>query len=218
MEKIILQGEPRSAGRHPVRELRSLGRVPAVIYGAGLEPQAIAVDAKLLRRVLHAAGSGLLTLQVGEEQPIQVLAREVQHDPVKHHTLHVDFQAVSLTEKLRLHIPILQEGTAPVLSNQDVVLVRNMDSIEIECLPTDIPNHLVADLSLLKTLDDEILAKDLVLPAGVKLIADSAHVVFSLTLARAAAEEEAAAVEGTTTEVEVVAKGKAKEGTEGAEE
>ena len=217
MDKITLQGEPRVAGRHPVRELRVLGRVPAVVYGAGLEPRTIAVDAKLLHRALHAAGSGLLTLQIGKEQPIQVLAREVQHHPVKHNALHVDFQAVSLTERLRIHIPIVQEGAAPALGNQDVVLVRNVDSIEIECLPTDIPNHLVADMSLLRTLDDEILAKDLVLPAGVKLMGDPAHVVFSLTLARAAAEEEVAAVEAPA-EVEVVVKGKAKEGAEVPEE
>jgi large subunit ribosomal protein L25 len=217
MDKITLQGEPRSAGRHPVRELRGAGRVPAILYGSGMAPQPIAVDAKLLRRALHDAGSGLLTLQIGNEAPIQVLAREVQHDPVKHNALHVDFQAVSLTERLRLHVPIVHEGTAPAMSNQDIVLVRNMDAIEIECLPTDIPNHLVADISTLRTLEDEILAKDLHLPAGVKLMADPEHPVFSLTLARAAAEEEAEAVEAPA-EVEVVVKGKAKEGAEVAEE
>jgi len=148
MEKITLDAELRGVGRHPVRELRDVARVPAVIYGAGHEAKPISVNAKALQKALHQAGSGLLTLQIVGDSPLNVLPREVQRHPVRHNVLHVDFQAVSMTEKLRLHVPIIHEGDAPAMKlNGDLVLVRSLDSIEIECLPADIPNALVADLT-----------------------------------------------------------------------
>ena len=217
MEKIVLQAELRDTGRHPVRVLRDVERVPAVVYGGHVAPKVIALDAKLLRKALHEVGAGLVSLQIGTDTPVHALVREVQHHPVKHHILHVDFQAVSMTEKLRLNIPILPEGTAPVMSNQDIVLVRHMATVEVECLPGDIPNHLVADLAKLNGIHDEITVKDLVMPAGLKVIADPDQVLFSVTLSRAAVEEEVTPTETTTADqVEVVAKGKIKEGEEEA--
>jgi large subunit ribosomal protein L25 len=214
MEKIVLQAEPRIVGRHQLREMRGANLVPAVVYGAKKEAQVVAVDAKSLHRALLAVGTGLVSLQIGDQAPIQVLPREIQRDPIKRKYLHIDFQLVSMTEKLRLHIPIEQTGTAPVLSNPDMVLVRRMDAVEVECLPGDIPPHLVADMSKLETVDDDLLAGDLVLPAGVKLITDPTYILFSVTISRAAAEEEAAAEESAGEEVEVVAKGKAARGEE----
>ena len=214
MEKIVLQAEPRGVGRHQIREIREANRVPAVVYGAKKEAQVVAVDAKALHKALHVAGTGLVSLQIGDQAPVQVLTREIQRDPVKRSLLHVDFHVVSMTEKLRLHIPIEQDGTAPVLSNPDMVLVRRMDTIEVECLPADIPAHLLADISKLETVDDDLLVGDLRLPAGVRLMTDPTHIVFSVTMSRAAAEEEAAEAEAAVEEVEVVAKGKAARGEE----
>jgi large subunit ribosomal protein L25 len=220
MEKITLDAELRGVGRHPVRELRDGARVPAVIYGAGVEAKPVSVNAKALQKALHQAGSGLLTLQVVGGSPVNVLAREVQRHPVKHNVLHVDFQAVSMTEKLRLHVPIIHQGDAPAMKlNGDLVLVRNLDTVEIECLPADIPNHLVADLRKLQTEDDEVLASDLVAPNGVKVLTAHDHVIFSLTLSRAGTLEEGEEAAATAAEPEVVIKGKAaKEGAEEAPE
>jgi large subunit ribosomal protein L25 len=210
MEKIVLEARPRDVGRHQLREIREANLVPAVVYGAKKEAQVVAVDAKALHRALLAAGSGLVSLQIGDQAPTQVLPREIQRDPVKRSLLHVDFQVVSMTEKLRLPIPIEQAGIAPVLSNPDMVLVRRMDTVEVECLPADIPGHLVADLSKLETVDDDLLVGDLRLPPGVRLMTDPTYIVFSVTISRAAAEEEEAVEEeAVTEEVEVVAKGKA---------
>jgi len=211
MENVTLFAETRRAGRHPVRELRNADRVPAVLYGQGIEPQPIAVDAKELLKVLRAAGTGLMPLQVGDQPVIQVLAREIQHDPIKHHVLHVDFQAVSMTEKLRLEIPIVHDGTAPVEHlHPNAVIVRHLDEVEIECLPADIPNHLAADLSKLATEDDVIMVKDLILPPGVEILAEPDQVVFGVSLARVEAEEEEAGEAPEADEVEVVSKGKPK--------
>jgi large subunit ribosomal protein L25 len=217
MEKIVLQAEPRGTGRHQVRELRNAARVPAVVYGQGIAPQPIALEAKGLSRALHTAGTGLLTLEIPDQEPRQVLTREVQRHPTKHNVLHVDFHAVSMTEELRVHVPVVHEGQSPAMTNPDVVLVRQLDEVEVECLPGDIPSHLVADLARLKTVDDELIVSDLIIPPGVKLLTDGDYVIFSLTFSRAAAEEEEEAVEEADADaVEVVAKGKAAK--EGAEE
>ena len=220
MEKITLDAELRGVGRHPVRELRDAARVPAVIYGAGVEAKPISVNAKALQKALHQAGSGLLMLQVVGDSPLNVLPREVQRHPVKHNVLHVDFQAVSMTEKLRLHVPLIHEGDAPAMKlNGDLVLVRNLDSIEIECLPADIPNHLVADLTKLQSDDDEVLVSDLAVPNGVKVLTAQDHVVFSLTLSRAGTLDETEEGAAAAAEPEVVIKGKAaKEGADEAPE
>jgi large subunit ribosomal protein L25 len=219
MEKVILDAELRGTGRHPVRELRDVARVPAIVYGGDAKAQAIAVNAKALQKALRAAGTGLLTLEIAGQSPLQVLTREIQRHPVRHNLLHVDFQAVSLTEKLRLDVPLAPEGEAPAMKvNGDLVLVRHLDHVEVECLPSDIPNHLVADLAMLKTEDDELLVRHLSVPSGVRIITPADHVVFSLTLSRAGTTEDAEG-ETPTAEVEVVTKGKAaKEGAEEAPE
>jgi len=217
MEKILLQAEPRNTGRHALRELRNADRVPAVVYGPELSPQPVSVDRKALHSALVTVGTGLLSLRIGSQRPVEVLVREVQRHPVKHNALHVDFQAVSMTERIRLEVPIVIEGVAPVLKSADMVQVRNLDSVEIECLPADIPGHLVADISRLHKADDTVLVRDLIVPAGVKVLADPEQVVISVTMSRAAAIEEAPAEEVAAGEVEVVTKRKPKEEEEEAE-
>jgi large subunit ribosomal protein L25 len=222
MDKVTLNAETRGAGRHQVRELRLKEKVPAVIYGATTSPQAIAVEARELHKALVAAGSGLIAIQVPKKPVFQVLTREIQRDPVRRNIIHVDFQAVSLTEKLRVTIPVDQSGVAPVLESGDFVLVRVSDTIEIECLPTDIPGHVAADISKLETVNDEVRAGDLVLPENVRLVTEPDHVIFAVTVSRAAAEVEEVegeeAGEEVSGEVEVIAKGKAAKAEEGFED
>ncbi len=214
MEKVTLQAESRHTGRHPIRELRNVSRVPAVVYGQGMEALAVSLDAKKLGLALRAAGNGLLEMEIPGQAVLHVLVRELQRHPVKHNILHVDFLAVSMTQKVRMEVRVIQEGVAPILSDQDMVLVRNMDTIMIECLPGDIPEHLVANLSKLVTVDDEVLVSDIVAPAGVKILTEGDHVVFAVTPSRAALEEEEVAEAPKADEVEVVAKRKLKEEVE----
>ncbi len=214
MEKVTLQAESRHTGRHPIRELRNVSRVPAVVYGQGMEALAVSLDAKKLGLALRAAGNGLLEMEIPGQAVLHVLVRELQRHPVKHNILHVDFLAVSMTQKVRMEVRVIQEGVAPILSDQDMVLVRNMDTIMIECLPGDIPEHLVANLAKLVTVDDEVLVSDIVAPAGVKILTEGDHVVFAVTPSRAALEEEEVAEAPKADEVEVVAKRKLKEEVE----
>lgn len=213
MEKVTLKAEPRITGRHSNRELRNAEQVPAVVYGQDMEALPVSVNRKALGIALHASGGRTIEMVVPNHAELFVLAREVQRHPIKHFVQHVDFFAVSMTEKVRLHVNVIHEGQAPILTNPDMVLVRVMDAVEIECLPGDIPEHMVADLSKLLTVDDEVLVQDLVVPTGVKVLTEGDHVVFSVTPSRAALEEEPAETEAPA-EVEVVTKRKLKDEAE----
>ncbi|OQA39999.1 MAG: 50S ribosomal protein L25 [Chloroflexi bacterium ADurb.Bin325] len=213
MEKLVLKAEPRKTGRHANRELREGSRVPAVVYGRNITAQAISTDRKTLGIALHQSGGGLIELELPGQPPLHVLAREIQRHPTKHHVQHIDFYAVAMNQLVRLQVAVVSDGVAPVLEDAEMVLVRQSDTVEVECFPGDIPEHLVADLSLLKTVDDEITVKDLHAPQGVKILTPAEHVLFSVSASRAALEEEA--VEGAEAPdadaVEVIRRGKAEE-------
>ena len=214
MEKVTLKAEPRQTGRHSNREIRNAAGVPAVIYGQHAEAQAVSLNRKALGIALHKAGGGVVELEIAGQPRLYVLVREIQRHPTKHNVLHIDFLAVSMTEKVKVQVLVVPEGIAPVMSNSDMVLVRQLDHVEVECLPGDIPEHLEADLAKLETVDDEIMVKDLKLPVGVTMLTSGDHVLFAVTLSRAGAVEEAE--EGETLspspdEVEVVTKRKPKE-------
>jgi large subunit ribosomal protein L25 len=212
MENITLEATPRAAGRHSNRELRDAGRVPGVVYGKSHEALAVSMDRKLLGIALHKAGGRTIEMTLPGEASLHVLAREIQRHPTKHSILHIDFLSVSMTEKVRLNVSVAAEGEAPaVANNADLVLVRSLDSVEIECLPGDIPEHLMVDLSPLKGVHDEVLVKDLRVPAGVKVLTDGEQVLFAITPSRAAAVEETTEEGAAAEEPEVVKKGKKEE-------
>jgi large subunit ribosomal protein L25 len=215
MDKVVLQAEPRLTGRHSNRDIRNAAGVPGVVYGQHAEAQAVSLNRKALGIALHKASGGVIDVELANQPTLHVLVREVQRHPTKHNILHIDFLAVSMTEKVKLHVPVVHEGQAPVMGNPDMVLVRGQDNVEIECLPGDIPEHLVADLSTLLTVDDEILVNQLIVPAGVKVLTEGDHVLFAVTLSRAGVMEEVVEAEGASAdEVEVVTKRKPKEDAE----
>ena len=186
--------------------------VPGVVYGKSHDALPVSIDRKLLGIALHKAGGRTIEVTLPGEATLHVLAREVQRHPTKHSILHVDFMAVSMTEKVRLTVSVVAGGEAPATANNaDLVLVRSLDNVEIECLPGDIPEHLVADLSTLQGIRDEVLVKQLSVPAGVKILTDPEQVLFAITPSRAAAVEEGTEEAPEAAEVEVVKRGKKEE-------
>ncbi len=222
-EMLELQAYERSViGRH-VKYMRKEGWVPGVIYGHGAETRAIKVKSIDLERVIHnGAKSRLLALEIeGNERPTMVLMREVQRDPVRLSLLHADFQAVRMSEKLRLEVPIRLVGESPLVATNEAILLQVLDKIEVECLPQDIPQYLEADVSSLDSMEKVVQVRDIALPKGVEAMADEEEVIANLTVSAAKIaelekeeeeREEAEALEAG--EVEVVAKGKAAKGEE----
>jgi large subunit ribosomal protein L25 len=157
----------------------------------------------------------LITLSVTDDsEQYTVLAREVQRHPTKSQVLHVDFYRVLMSETMQATVPVVIVGTSPAVINNMAALVQSLDSIQVECLPGDLPDAFEVDISILERTDQNILLSDLVVPEGVTILDDTETVLFSLAAARALEEEEEEEEEllygaPEEEEVEVMAKGKA---------
>jgi large subunit ribosomal protein L25 len=216
MEEIVLNMEPRTiVGKH-VKALRRAGNVPAVLYSRRGEPVILQANNRELLRVLQRAGSSrLIKMNItGAEDAPMALVREVQREPIKGSVLHVDFFGVSMTEAIRVEIPVRYDGISPAVTRNEGVLIHSMDSIEIECLPGDLIDAVAIDVTTLEKVGDVIRVSDLKVPATVRLVADMDATVARVTYL---AGEEVEAVPGAETvaaEPEVIKKGKAEEEAE----
>jgi large subunit ribosomal protein L25 len=205
MEDFTLQVEKRTSTGHKARHLRATGWVPAVLYG-GPEPteQLQLVERDLDRMLVKGAASQLLNLVGADFPKTRVLIREVQRHPVRRSLLHVDFVRVAAGQKITMAVPLHLVGLAPAIE-LGAVLLQNVDSVEITCLPDDLPQSIVVDVSGLAEVTDRIYARDLKLPAGVSLAADySDEPLVAMNLSRAAAhadEEEEGAEAAATVEI-----------------
>jgi large subunit ribosomal protein L25 len=191
-EKTIIEAQKRNIKGKQVRQLRRQGFLPGIIYGKiGKDP----IDPVLIKLDLHEAsktinrltGSSLITVDVeGEEYP--VVLREAQKDIIFGTLRHVDFLAVSMTEKLQTLVPIELVGEAPVTTAFSAVVVTGLNELEIECLPQDMPERIEVDASVLVDMDSVISVKDLDLPEALEVLSDPDEFIASVTYV--AVEEE----------------------------
>jgi large subunit ribosomal protein L25 len=217
MEQIELSVAPRTIKGKEVSGLRRSGIVPAVLYGRRAEPVSLQANGRELMRVLMKAGSSrLVKLTIeGAVEPRMALVREVQREPIRGDLLHVDFYSVSMTEKITLSIRVRFDGVSPAAALNEGVLTYGNDSVEIECLPGDLIDALVVDLTRLVKVGDVVHVSDLQVPETVKVLSNPDDLVVRVT--RLAAEEAADVVAAVvSTEPEVIKKGKDEE--EGEEE
>jgi len=204
MEKLVIAAEKRSTIGKRVGVLRREGKLPGVIYGHKFEPTAIIMDLKEATRALNQATSSSIVTVVLEGKEIASLVRERQRDYLKNRFIHIDFQAVSLTEKIRTAVNIEFTGIAPAVKDFNGVVVDGLNSVEVEALPSDLPERFVLDISVLKEIGDSILVKDLVVPANVEVLTPEDEMLILIT--SPAGEEEVTAAEDL--EPEVIEKGK----------
>lgn len=176
MEKIQLTAEARIQNQNPT-QIRNSGRIPAVLYGHGVENMNLTVNAIEFQKALRSAGeSTIVELNTGSGvQP--VLIHDVQLDPVKSNPVHVDFYQVNLKEKLTATVQIEFTGEAPAVKTGAGTLVKVMGEVEVESLPQDLPHNLTVDISSLTDFDKVILVSNIVLPKGVEMITDGEEVV-----------------------------------------
>ena len=217
MEKVVLKASKRDVAGKQVKALRRAGQLPAVIYGRHLEPISISLDAHSASLALSKlTSSSLVTIDVdGTEYP--ALVRERQRNYIKGTLLHVDFLAVNLTEELRANVRVEITGVSPAVKDYNAVLVTNITTLEVECLPTDLPERFVVDISVLKQVGDGIRVGDLAVAENVRVLTDPDEMIVVTTFAKAEEEEAAPAAEGAAPEEpEVIEKGKKEE--EGEEE
>jgi len=177
MEKVNLKATRRDVFGRQVGALRRQGKLPAVLYGHHIETTPIMLDAYEGTQTLsHLTSSSLLTLDLDGKQYLTQV-REKQRDILKNSLLHVDFQIVSLTEKMRAKVSIELSGAAPAVKNFNALIHTGLTALEVECMPQDLPQRIVIDISGLAKIGDGIHVRDVVLSDKVKILADQDEVI-----------------------------------------
>ncbi len=215
MENKVLKATRRNITGKQVKALRREGRLPAVMYGHHFEPISISLDLHDASLMLAGlSSSAILTIDLeGEEHA--VLVREKQRDFVKNRLLHVDFQVVSQTEKIRANVRIDLHGEAPAVDTFNAVVFTNLTSVEVEALPRDLPERIIVDISGLANVGDALHVRDLKVSDKVEILADPDEIVVVITGAAPETVEEA---EVSMAEPEVIERLKKAEEVEQEEE
>ena len=183
MEKLILEAEPRTATGKGNAKLRAAGIVPAVVYGHGVAAESIQLDHKATAKIFSQVGtSKLVELKIGTGKKTNVLFHEVHRDGRSGSMLHADLYIVRMDELIKTEVPLTFIGESTAVYQMEGTLVKTIESVEIECLPGNLPESLTVDISVLDDFDKTITLADLVFPDGVKLLEED------LTLLVAAVE------------------------------
>ncbi len=221
MPEIVVSAESRQErGKNSARRLRAKGLIPAVVYGGKSDAQAVSVDPKTLLRVLRSESgrNTILNLDFGDGARSPAILKSWQVDPVKEHFLHADFYRIAMDVAIRVTVPIVARGDARGVKVDGGILELIMRTVEVECLPGDIPERIEVDVTDLG-LHDAVRVSGLPLNEKVKVLDDAAQVVVHVISVKeeAAPAAGAAPVEGevaaapTAAEPEVLKKGKKEE-------
>jgi large subunit ribosomal protein L25 len=171
MDKIILTAEPRTERGKKAAKLRAKGLVPAVAYGRKVDSESLSIDARELTKVYHQAGGNkLVDLKIGSDKPRGVLIHDVQLDGRTGALTHADLYLVRMDEVLSAEIPLHFVGESTAVYQLEGILFKNLEMVEVECLPADLPESIEVDISVLDDFEKSIAVSDLVIPQGVKLL------------------------------------------------
>ncbi|MGB3904152.1 MAG: 50S ribosomal protein L25 [Anaerolineae bacterium] len=213
MEQIELRAESRDVFGKKTKRLRRSGLIPATLYGPRTEPVSLQVRERDLRSVLDRAGMHqLISLWIDQaDRPRLTLAREVQRDVITHSLLHVDLYEVVMTERITAETPLTLVGEAPAVATKAGLLVRGLDSVQVQCLPGELPESIDVDVSVLEETDQAILVKDLVLDEAIEILTNPEEVIVKVLPLKELEVEEVVEEEVEPVEVEVIAAAKERE-------
>lgn len=190
---LTIAAAPRSGNPGAVR--RS-GNIPAVLYGHGITPQTVEVESRAFQKLFTVAGrTTMLTLSIQDGKDHPVFIRDIQLHPLKNTITHIDFYQVRMDETIRASVPLKFIGQAPAVADMSGVLVRNIDELEVEALPKDLPRNIEVDISSLINFDTVIHVSDIKLPEGVTTHKDGGEVVALVQPPRSEQEIEALSTE-----------------------
>lgn len=214
MAELTLEVQPREeTGKGSARRARRSGEVPAIVYGGGRDPVSISVNRRkisdLVNKSEHGIRSVFLLELAGADKKRHAMIRDVQIHPVSRELIHVDFIRVDMQKKIHVSIPIHLEGTARGQKLGGLVdfVLRE---IEVECLPTAIPDEIVIDVSNLD-IGDSLRLEDLELPTGSEPVGETSRVVVTVSAPKAVAAEEEEVEETEEAEPEVIRRKKDEE-------
>jgi len=222
MEKIILKGIIRKDfGKSGCKQVRKAGSVPGIVYKSGKKGVSVQVEKKDLWKALHteAGENAIINMDItADEKKLKkiVIVQEIQIDPVRDEVVHVDFHEISLKEKLKVSVPVVAKGEAVGVREEEGVLTQVLWEIEIECMPTAIPEHIIVHVDNLH-VGDAIHIKDVEFPRDIHVLEDPEKVVVSVHMPKTE-EEEPEVSEEEGEEPEIIKKGKKEEDEEDQEE
>jgi large subunit ribosomal protein L25 len=202
--------ERQSRGKNEARRLRVRGSVPAVVYGGEAGPSPVAVNPKDLNKILHSktGHNTIFNLSIGGKQQVPVMIVDWQHDPIKENLLHVDLKRIDLTKRIAVKVPVVTHGDPKGVKLQGGIHEIITREVEIECLPDDIPEEFVVNVSELM-IGQSVRASEIPLGANVKLLSPGDAVVSHVVSLKAEEVAPVAEVAATpTSEPEVIKKGK----------
>jgi len=209
----VVAAEPRSSrGKNEARRTRVAGKIPAIVYGAFKDPQAVSVNPKDILKIIRGKSghNSIFDVEIAGVERTPVIVADEQYDPVKDTLIHIDLKRIDLTRKLRVSIPIHAHGEAKGVKQQGGVLDLVTRSIEIECIPDNIPNQFDVDVTELM-IGNNIRVSDLKVADGIRVLTSPEAVVAHVV----GIKEEVAATpaEGApaAAEPEVAKKGKKEE-------
>lgn len=165
---MALNAKTREIVGKKVKQLRAEGLVPASVYGPAREPKSIAINPKEFRTTFEEVGySKLFGLKIDEEKAVKVLVKEVQVDPVRDNILHISLYEVDMKKPITADVPIRVTEITEALKNSPGLLMVPVDSLPVHCLPADLPEEIMVDISELKDIGDSITVDSITLPEGV---------------------------------------------------
>ena len=209
MKTHTLVGQKRTVTGKKVKSLRREGQIPATVYGKKVKSRSVSVSADAFAKIYSVAGeTGLVELSIDKEMS-PVLIHSVQVDPVYGKTLHIEFHQVDLKEKVHAKVPVELIGESPAVAQKLGVLLTVLNDIEVEALPTDLPEKITLDVSTLVEVNQELKVSDAPISKDVTVLSDGTLTIVKVgprvtkeAEAQAAAEEaqaaEAAAASAST--------------------
>ena len=179
--KHILKAEKRETFGKALAQHRALGKIPGNIYGNIAEPLAVWFEKKELETLLKdVSESALIDVMVGSDKTRPSIMRDIQYNVVKKDIVHIDLQQVNLKEKIQVAIPIEFTGESKLAESGDAVVDTHLSEIEIEALPTDLPESFTVDISQLVAIGDKIIVGDLKVGKEIEILTDKEESIVAL--------------------------------------
>ena len=201
---LSLSAKIRKEFGKKVKVLRKKGILPGVLYGPKIETSPLEIDLKEFEKIYKEAGeSSLISLEI-DKKKFLVLIHEVKLDPLTEKPIHVDFYQPSLEEKVTAEVPLVFEGEAPAVKDLGGTLVKNISEVEVKALPQNLPHEIKVNIDRLKTFEDSILIKDLIVSKEVKILKEPKEVVVAVSPPEKVEEELEKPIEEKVEEVEKV--------------
>ncbi len=207
MLKLIV--EKREIFGKKLKTIKEQDKIPAVLYGRKIKNKSIFVSLKDFKKIWKDAGESTIIelMEKGSAKLLNVIINDIAFDPIKDEPIHVDFYAVEMDKLIKVKVPLVFTGIAPIVKESGGILVKVIHDLEIEALPKDLPHEINIDISKLKTFEDRIFVGDISLSKSVKIIAKEDEVI---ALAELPKEELVEEVKMSIEDIEVAKKGKEK--------